>query len=134
MPHRVVVTAAVLMLSLAPLDGCGDGRSDTSLRLDIERGAAQLRGDEGAVLIRGRVVETLARLRRDGSASAAGRRARVLAISGFTWTLRSFDAQDHMRTSDSGNLPASVLDAERADRYRERGDRLVRAALRALTP
>jgi hypothetical protein len=27
-----------------------------------------------------------------------------------------------------------VLDAERADRYRERGDRLVRAALRALTP
>ena len=98
------------------------------------RGAAQLRGDEGAVRIRGRIIQTLARLRRDGSATGAGRRARALAIRGFDWTLRGFDVQEHMRTSDSGNLPASVLDAKRSDLYLERGDRLVRAALRALTP
>jgi hypothetical protein len=134
MPHRVLATAAVLLVSLAPADGCGDGRSDAPLRRDIVRGAAQLRSGEGAARIRGRIVETLARLRRDEGATGAGRRARALAIQGFTWTLRSFAVQDHMRTSDSGNLPASVLDAERADRYRQRGDRLVRAALAALGP
>jgi hypothetical protein len=139
MQRGVLVTAAVCVLSLAPLGGCGSegsrapaGATDAALRLDIVRGVAALRKDEGALLMRGRIAETVARLRRDGSATTAGRRARTLAISGFTWTLRSLDAQRHMMTSDSGNLPAAVRDAERGDRYRERGARLLQAALRAL--
>jgi hypothetical protein len=139
MQCRVVVTAAVCVLSLAPLGGCGSdgsrapaGATDAALRLDIGRGMAQLRRDEGALLMRGRIAGTVARLRRDTGETTAGRRARQLAIAGFTWTLRSFDAQRHMMTSDSGNLPASVRDAERGDRYRERGARLLQAALTAL--
>jgi hypothetical protein len=71
-------------------------------------------------------------LRREDAKTAAARRGRALALAGFASTRRGVETQLSMRAHDSGRLEAAVRDAKRADRYLNRGARLLRAAGRAL--
>lgn len=61
----------------------------------------------------------------------ASRTGRRLAIEGFASTLQGLNAQLDLLDNDSGNLEAAVRDAAKADRYRKRGAKLLRAAGRA---
>ena len=75
---------------------------------------------------------TIRDLDRERSESTATRRGRALALRGFRSTLRGVETQLSMRIYDSGKLEAAVRDAKRADRYLNRGARLLRAAGREL--
>jgi hypothetical protein len=129
MQHAVAIAVA---LSLFVLPGCGSSGSDTSIRKTFERGVAQIGEPQTAKQLRGDVERTIARLRSERASTASGRKARTLAIQGFTWTLRGVEARLEITRNDSGNLEASVQDAKRADRDMSRGAGLLRAAGRAL--
>lgn len=112
---------------LAVVVGCGSS-SSPSVRDEFVRGIEQIRASHDAKNLHGQLVETLANLRRGGSATPARR----LAVQGFAATLRGVQAQVELIENDSGNLEAAVRDAADADRYRTRGANLLRAAGRAL--
>jgi hypothetical protein len=124
--------AIAVALSLLVLPGCGSSGSDTAIRKTLQRGVAQIGEPQTAKQLRGDVERTIARLRNERASTASGRKARRLAIQGFTWTLRGVEARLEITRNDSGNLEASVRDAKRADRDMSRGAGLLRAAGRAL--
>jgi hypothetical protein len=66
------------------------------------------------------------------AATPAGRRARRLALAGFTWTLRGIESKRAFYENDSGNVAAATRDAMRELRSLTRGAKLLRAAGRAL--
>jgi hypothetical protein len=124
---------ATVVLGLAFLPGCGSSQaSDAAIKETLERGVAQIGEPQTAKQLHDDLVRTLAKLRGERASTVAGRRARALAVQGFTWMLRSVDARLEIIRNDSGNLEASVKDAERSDRDRRRGAKLLRAAGRAL--
>ena len=128
--QRAVAIAAALALLVLP--GCGSSGSDTAVRTTLERGVAQIGEPQTAKQLHHDLERSLARLRRERASTANGRKARTLAIRGFTWTLRGVEARLEITRNDSGNLEASVRDAKRADRNMSRGAGFLRAAGRTL--
>jgi len=128
--QRAVALAAILALLVLP--GCGSSGSDSAIRRTLERGAAQIGEPQTATQLHHNLERTISRLGSERAATAPGRKARALAIQGFTWALRSVEARLEMTRNDSGNLEASVRDAQRADRDMRRGAGFLRAAGRAL--
>jgi hypothetical protein len=133
MKRRCAVAAGAGFLFLAPLAGCGsaESASDAAVKRTLLRGVAEIRGSQNGKSLRGKLVGTLGRIRHEHGSTAAGRKGRRLAIEGFTWTLRGIDSQLAMLRNDSGRLEGAVRDAEKADRYLNRGANLLRAAGRA---
>jgi hypothetical protein len=119
-------TAAAAFLVVA-LVGCGSTES-SSVKEAVVRGVEQIRASHDAKKLHAQLVQTLASLRRDRSATPGKR----LAIQGFAATLRGVQAQVDLIEKDSGNIEAAVRDAAEADLYRTRGASLLRAAGRAL--
>ncbi len=142
MKRRCAVAAAAGFSVLALLAGCASSNSaspdkaaparasDATVREDFLRGLTQIRSSQGEKL-RGQLVSTLTRLRRDRGSTTVGRRARRLAIQGFTWSLNGVDAQLDFDANDSGNIEAAVRDARRVDRNLNRGANRLRTAGRA---
>jgi hypothetical protein len=130
MKHRAAVIGTVGLLLLAPLDGCGSSGSvsDTAVKKTLLRGVAEIRGSQNGKSLRGKLVRTLASLRREHGSTTAGRKGRKLAIQGFTWTLKGIDSQLAILRNDSGRLEGAVIDAQKADRYLNHGATLLRAA------
>ena len=77
-------------------------------------------------------ARTVAGLRVTRGSTAAGRRARLLALAGFDSTLDGIAAQLAFERNDSGNIEAATRDAKRADRFLRRGADDLRAAGRLL--
>jgi hypothetical protein len=111
---------------------CGGHRSDAALAAELRAGISQIEATASTESLARKLRATLGELRRVHADTPRGRRARSLAIAGFTATLRGVETQLSMRTHDSGKLEAAVRDAKRADRYLNRGARLLRAAGRLL--
>jgi hypothetical protein len=124
--------SAALLLSLALAAGCGSSTSNASIKRHLLRGVAQIRTTRDPAKLHAKLVWTLASLRRDHASTAAGRRARTLAIAGFETTLRGVRSRLDFIENDSGNVAAATRDARRADRYLARGAKLLRAAGAAL--
>ena len=133
MKRRCAVAAAAGFLFLAPLAGCGSAgsASDAAVKRSLLRGVVQIRGSQNGKSLRRQLVRTLAQIRHERGSTETGRKGRRLAIQGFTWTLKGIDSQLAMLRNDSGRLEGAVRDAEKADRYRNRGANLLRAAGRA---
>jgi hypothetical protein len=130
MQLRVAIAVASGLLLLP---GCGSSSmSETKVRQTFLRGIGEIKEPQTAQELHGRLVRTLASLSSTDTTTTAGGRGKALATGGFAWTLRGIDARLEMARNDSGNLEASVHDAERSDRALRRGARLLRAAGRAL--
>jgi hypothetical protein len=117
--------------------GCGSAKpsgpgTDGSVKDHLLRGVAQIRTTHDLKKLRGQLVRTLATLREDRPRTAAGRRARQLAIQGFAWTLKSIESTLDFTENDSGNVEAATRDAKRAYHSLERSANLLRAAGRAV--
>jgi hypothetical protein len=125
----LVASAAVLVAAALTPTAVA---SDATLKRDLARGVAQIRTTHAQRALAARLGATVKRLRADAASTAAGRRARTLAIDGFGSTLRGIRTQLDLVENDSGNIERAVRDAVRADRYLDRGARLLRAAGRAL--
>jgi hypothetical protein len=123
-----VVLAGAVAASAAPAAGA----SNTTLTRTLARGVAQLRTFHDPHELEPRLARTLARLRQDEGSTARGRKARVLAVRGFTWTLRGVRAQLDLLVNDSGNVEAATRDAKRADGNLDNGAHLLRRAARLL--
>ena len=78
---------------------------------------AQIRSIHDRRRLRAELKVTLARLRRTRGSTAAGRRARGLAIDGLESTLRGVESLIAFDENDSGNIAAATRDAKRADRF-----------------
>jgi hypothetical protein len=121
-------SGAAWLLSLA-LAGCGSSASpDAAIKRDLLRGVAQIRTTRDKEKLYAELTGTLARLRRDRGSTPAKR----LAIEGFTLTRKGVRSLLDFEENDSGNVAAATRDAIRADRYRARGARRLRAAGAAL--
>jgi len=105
---------------------------DASVEREVLRGVAQIRSIHDRRRLRAELRGTLARLRRTRGSTAAGRRARGLAIDGLESTLRGVESQIAFDENDSGNIAAATRDAKRADRFLRRGADQLRAAAQAL--
>jgi hypothetical protein len=113
--------AATLALLLA---GCGSSKAaDGAVKDILVRGVAQIRTSQSDRALQATLVRTIGQLHAERGSKDAG-----LAISGFRWTQRGVEARLEITANDSGNLPASVQDAERSDRDLNRGAALLRAA------
>ncbi len=130
MTSRPAATAALGLAALALLAGCRSS-SDGELKTVVADGLAQLHGPQDYERLRGRLLQTLTRLR-SVNASPAGRKARLLAIRGFTATLRGVESRIAFVENDSGNLEAATRDTRLADRWLKAGAKLLRAAGREL--
>jgi hypothetical protein len=121
---RIAAVALVVAVLAAPA-------SDATVRRDVAYGVAQIRALKRDALD-AQLVRTLAALRADRGSTRAGEHARTLAIAGLVWTRRGLAAQHDFSANDSGDLPAAVRDARRADYCFARGRALLRAAQREL--
>jgi hypothetical protein len=121
---------AAALLALLLVAGCGS--SESRVKRDLLRGVAQIRDTNDAKKLQTELRRTLARLRGEAASTAAERRARALGSRGFAATLIGLQSQIDFYENDSGNIEAATRDALRADRFRARGARLLRAACRAL--
>ena len=122
----ILLGAVAAIASAAPVAHA----SDASVRSALLRGIAEIRAATGPQLLEPRLERTLARLRRDRASTAAGGRARALAIGGFASTLKGVRTQLALVAEDSGNIEAAVRHARRADRYLDAGAKQLRAAAR----
>jgi hypothetical protein len=125
---RTVALIAICALALP----AASAASDATVRQTLRSGISAVDTTPDATRLAHRLVIVLASLRCDHGSTPAGRRGRALAIRGFRSTLRGVNTQLSMRVHDSGRLEAAVRDARRADRYLNRGARLLRAAGREL--
>lgn len=128
--RAALAASAYLLLALAT--GCSSSDSDSTLRTTFRRGVDQIRSSTSATTLRHELRRTLASIRLEHPSSDAGRRGRRLAIAGFEQTLRGVEAQIDFSENDSGELEAAARDAMRAERHKQRGANLLRAAGRAL--
>jgi hypothetical protein len=124
------LAAALTVLALA---GCGSSSAaDDAVRRDLLDGISRIRGIHNPERLRSDVLRTVTRLRHDRARTAADRRAKELALEGFSWTLQGIESRIAFAENDSGNIEAAVRDAKHADRALTRGARLLRAAGRRL--
>jgi hypothetical protein len=138
MKQTSVGAVVVAVSTLAFVAGCAPSNSDrrgsdAKVKASLLRGVAQIRGSHDAQRLHGQLVRTLARLRAERASTAAGRRAKSLAIRGFTSTLKGINSELAFIENDSGNIEAAVRDARREDRYLTQGANLLRAAGRVLS-
>ena len=123
---------ALLAVALvAGLPASSATASDASVKASFMRGVAEIRGSHDAKRLHRQLGRTLARIRSDRGSTAAGRTGRSLALRGFASTRKGVKAQLDFYANDSGNIEAAIRDAKAADRYLNRGARLLRAAGRA---
>ena len=115
------------LLSLALASGCGSS-PNASIKKHLLRGVAQIRTTRDKTKLHAELGRTLASLRRDRASTAAGRRAKSLAIEGFESTRKGVRSLLDFEENDSGNVAAATRDAMRADRFLERGANRLRAA------
>ena len=123
---------AAWLVLLALAAGCGtapaERPADSSLERHLLRGVAQIRTTRDKEKLHAELARTLASLRQDRASTAAGRRAKTLAIEGFEWTRKGVRSQLDFEENDSGNVAAATRDAIRADRFLTRGANRLRAA------
>jgi hypothetical protein len=133
---RTYAASAAAGVAIAFVAGCGSSTpraaDDDSVKAVFVRGVAQIRHTRGAKQLQARLVRTLDRLRSAHASTAAGRRAKRVAIGGLEATLKGLAAERAFYENDSGNIDAATRDSKRADRYSKRGANLLRAAGRAL--
>jgi hypothetical protein len=115
---------------LALLAGCGS--ADSSVEKIFRDGIAQIRTAQPSGALHDQLARTLTKLRQEHPSAGDDRRGKALAIRGFTLTLRGIQARLDMAAKDSGKLEAAVRDAQRSDRYLNRGAEVLRAAGRTL--
>jgi hypothetical protein len=121
------------LLAIALLAGLASPAtaSDATVKASLVRGVAQIRGTHDAKRLQRQLRRTLASIRSDRGSTAAGRTGRRLALRGFAATLEGVQAQLDFSNNDSGNIEAAIRDAKAADRYLNKGARLLRAAGRS---
>jgi hypothetical protein len=122
------LAGSVVVLALF---GCGSSTKPDEAKQAFLAGVAQIRGTSSADKLHRQLLRTIRRLRATRPASPGSRQGKTLALRGFTWTLRGAEARIEIRVNDSGNLEASVHDAQRADRDLNRGAELLRKAGRS---
>jgi hypothetical protein len=127
-----VTKAFLVALAAIVLVACGSSGSDDAVRKTFRSGVAQIPSTPDPSRLQVKLKATIHDLERGRARSTASRRGRALALAGFRATLRGVETQLSMRIHDSGKLEAAVRDAKRADRYLNRGARLLRAAGREL--
>ena len=123
--------------ALAFVVGCGSSPSsnstaDASIERDLQRGVAEIRGSTDRHKLYSDLARLIASLRGDRATTAAGRRARRLAIDRFEATRKGTRSQLDFVENDRGNIAAATRDAKRADRYLRLGANRLRAAGREL--
>ena len=126
-----------VVVALAGAAGCGSstsnaGSAEASFERHFRQGLAQVRTTHDRKKLYRDLTRTLASVRRDTPSTAAGRRARRLAIRGFEATRKGVRSLLDFGENDSGNLTAATRDARRADRYLTLGADRLRAAGRTL--
>ena len=124
--------ALFVALAAIGLVACGSSGSDDAVRKTFTSGVAQIASTPDPARLEAKLKATVHVLERERAHSTTSRRGRALALAGFRATLRGVETQLSMRIHDSGKLEAAVRDARRADRYLNRGARLLRAAGREL--
>jgi hypothetical protein len=107
---------------------------NATVERDIARGLSDIESIHDRRVLQARLTRLLVDLRRDRATSESTRRARALAIRGFTAKLESIAAEREFAENDSGQVAEATRDAARADAYRVRADTLLRAAEEALHP
>jgi hypothetical protein len=105
---------------------------NASVERDIARGLSEIESIHDRRVLQVRLTRILVALRRDRATSESTRRARALAIRGFTAKLKSIAAEREFTENDSGEVAEATRDAARADAYRVLADTLLRAAEQAL--
>jgi hypothetical protein len=130
MTRRSGVAAAFFLLAIA---GCGSSSaSEDSVKQDFAHGISQLRAIHDYEKLRAKLTVTLRKLRQEPAPSTAARRAKGLAVQGFSSTLRGVDSEIDLVENDRGEIGMATRDAKRAARSLRRGARLLRAAGRIL--
>jgi hypothetical protein len=137
MTGRHVAVAALGLMAVAVVAGC---RSSDSSRGDLDaavsaallQGVAQIRHTQDLDELHAKLARTRGRLRSARAATADGRRARGLALRGFTSTLQGIESELAFIRNDSGNVPGATKDAMQTAHSRKHGAVLLRAAGRAL--
>ena len=120
--------AAAAAIPALLLSGCGSDSTADAVREHLLDGVGQIRGTHDRKKLRSALVRTLGKLRRDEATAPVDRRARGLAIQGFTWTVRGIDSQIDFIENDRGNIEAATRDAKRAYSSLIRGANRLRAA------
>lgn len=123
-----------LCICFALVAGCGGTSDNASVERDIARGLSEIESVHDRRVLQVRLTRILVALRRDRATSESTRRARALAIRGFTAKLKSIAAEREFAENDSGEVAEATRDAARADTYRVRAETLLRAAEQALHP
>jgi hypothetical protein len=124
---------ALAALSIFVLSGCGSEPNPAGpLTKHLLRGVAQIRETTDKKKLHAQLAETVRSLRRDRSSKPTVRKARALAVQGFSATLKGVESELDFIENDRGNIEAATRDATRADRFRRRGATLLRAAGRVL--
>ncbi|HET7513813.1 MAG TPA: hypothetical protein VFJ60_03335 [Gaiella sp.] len=124
----------LLCISFALVAGCGGMSDNATVERDIARGLSEIESVHDRRVLQVRLTRLLVALRRDRATSESTRRARALAIRGFTAKLKSIAAEREFAENDSGEVAEATRDAARADAYRVLADTLLRAAEQALHP
>ncbi len=130
---RGPVDAAVLCSCVVLLAGCGSSSSgDKAVERDVRRGLAQIDTVHDRKALQAKLTALVAKLRADRPTSESKRRARALAVSGFTAKLTSVRAEREFYENDSGQVAEATIDAARADKFRTHADSLLHDAEQAL--
>ena len=116
-----------LCICFALVAGCGGTSDNASVERDIARGLSEIESVHDRRVLQVRLTRILVALRRDRATSESTRRARALAIRGFTAKLKSIAAEREFAENDSGEVAEATRDAARADAYRVRAETLLRA-------
>ena len=123
-----------MCICFALVAGCGGTSDNASVERDIARGLSEIESVHDRRVLQVRLTRILVALRRARATSESTRRARALAIRGFTAKLKSIAAEREFAENDSGEVAEATRDAARADTYRVRAETLLRAAEQALHP
>lgn len=121
-------SAAAAALSALVLTGCGSESTSDAVKEHLLDGVAQIGSTHDRMKLRAALVRTVAKLRRDDPGDAGDRRARALAIQGFTRTIDGIESQIAFIENDRGNIEAATRDAKHAYGALTRGATSLRAA------
>jgi hypothetical protein len=130
--RRTALCLVALCLVGGPVATSPAATADASVRQELLRGVAQIRGTHDRKQLQSKLSRTLASLRRAHASTPAERQAKALAVQGFESTLAGIASLLDFSENDSGELAAATRDAKRADRDLTRGANQLRAAGRAL--
>ena len=104
--------------------------ADAAVKQDLLRGVDDIRSTQDRKTLAAQLSRVITSLRNERGSTAAGERARTVALGGFELTLKGVGSQIDFIDNDRGEVAAATRDARRADRYLGRGaDRIRRAGL-----